>query len=63
MKAVIATTYAEFETRIKDDSGMAQLDSVIAGPVGNRCLLSFHRVTPDRLNRDRDTLEEHEMKM
>ena len=39
-----ATIYAEFETSIVDDSGMEQLDAVVAGPAGDRLLLKFHHV-------------------
>lgn len=33
--------YSEFETIIVDDAGIEQLDSVIAGPKGDRLLLKF----------------------
>ena len=44
MKAVAATVYAKFETRIEDDKGMAQVDGVVAGPIADRLLIRFSRV-------------------
>jgi hypothetical protein len=44
MKAVVKVIYSEFETEIVDSSGMEQMDSVIAGPVGDKLLLKFARV-------------------
>ncbi|KAJ8071021.1 hypothetical protein OCU04_001370 [Sclerotinia nivalis] len=44
MKALIAAVYIEFETRVVDGSGMEQSDGFIAGPVGEKVLLRFHRV-------------------
>jgi hypothetical protein len=41
MKAIVKVIYSEFETLIVDDAGMDQLDSVIAGPKGDRLLLKF----------------------
>jgi len=43
MKAMIATTYAEYETTIVDDRGMEHIDGVGAGPVGGSLKLQFHR--------------------
>ncbi|MCJ1437380.1 hypothetical protein MMC27_006767 [Xylographa pallens] len=44
MKAVTATVYAEYKTRIEDDKGMAQIDGVVAGPIADRLLIRFSRV-------------------
>jgi hypothetical protein len=41
MKAIVKVVYGEFETMVVDDVGMEQLDSVIAGPKGDRLLLRF----------------------
>ena len=49
MKILVATIYADFETSVADDSGMKQVDAVIAGPVGDRLLLKFHHVGTDLL--------------
>jgi hypothetical protein len=43
IKAVVKVIYSEFETKIVDSSGMEQVDSVIAGPVGDKLLLRFIR--------------------
>jgi hypothetical protein len=43
MKAIVMVIYSEFETEIVDGSGMEQMDSVIAGPVGDKLLLKFVR--------------------
>ena len=42
LKAVIATTYDKLKTRTEGDSDIAQLDSVVAGPIGNKLLLRFN---------------------
>ncbi len=44
MKMMLATLYAGFETSIVDNSGMEQLDAIVAGPVGGKLLLKFSRV-------------------
>ncbi|EPE27485.1 Cytochrome P450 [Glarea lozoyensis ATCC 20868] len=44
LKAVVKVIYSEFETEIVDGSGMEQMDSVIAGPVGDKLLLKFVKV-------------------
>ena len=44
MKLIIASTYANFETSIIDDSGIEQADEFVARPVGNKLILQFKRV-------------------
>ena len=43
MKTLLATIYTEFETSVVDDSGMEQVDAVLAGPVGGSLTLKFRR--------------------
>lgn len=42
---MLATIYAEFETSVMDNSGMEQLDALVAGPAGGKLLLKFRRVS------------------
>ena len=44
MKIIVATTYADFETSVVDDSEMEQVDAVLAPPVADRLLLKFRYV-------------------
>ena len=41
LKVSAATIYSEFETHVVDDSGMEQIDGIVAGPVGDKLLLKF----------------------
>ena len=45
MKLLVATVYTNYATTIVDDEGIEQADSYLAGPVGNKLVLKFHRVS------------------
>ena len=42
MKCLVAIIYTSYETNIVDDSGMKQVDAVVAGPSGDSLFLRFH---------------------
>ncbi|PSS12811.1 hypothetical protein M430DRAFT_124452 [Amorphotheca resinae ATCC 22711] len=44
LKAITATTYTHFETTIVDDDGIEQEDTVLAGPKGEKLVLSYRAV-------------------
>jgi hypothetical protein len=44
LKAITATTYTHFETAIVDDDGIEQEDTVLAGPKGEKLVLSYRAV-------------------
>lgn len=44
LKLVIATIYTNYTTEIVDDEGIEQMDSYVAGPVGEKLILRFKHV-------------------
>ena len=52
IKAMAATIYSEFETHVVDDSGMEQIDGILAGPVGDKLLLKFRYVGRDVFSKE-----------
>ncbi len=44
LKLVIAAIYTNYTTEIVDDEGMEQIDSFIAGPIGEKLILKFKKV-------------------
>jgi hypothetical protein len=45
IKLVIAAIYTNFRTYVVDDEGIEQEDGYTCGPVGNKLILRFERVT------------------
>ena len=45
MKLLVAAVYTNYATDIVDDEGILQADSYIAGPVGNKLILRFFRIS------------------
>ena len=45
MKLLVAAIYTNYATSIVDDEGIEQADAYLAGPVGNKLVLRFDRVS------------------
>ena len=43
LKLVVAAIYSNYVTSIVDDTGMEHADGYLAGPVGDKLELKFHR--------------------
>jgi len=44
MKKILETIYREFETSIVDAEGIEAVDWVVAGPKGEKLMLTFRKV-------------------
>lgn len=45
MKLLVAAIYTNYTTSVIDDEGIDQADTYLAGPVGNKLVLRFDRIS------------------